>query len=52
MKFLQFLLKILNLFEDHSGRLPPSRKQASRMGLTLSERKNLKRVTQHKDDRT
>lgn len=49
MKFLQFLLKILNLFEDNSGRLPPSRRQISNIGLTLSQRKNLKRVSnQHK----
>ncbi len=51
MKFFEFLLKILNLFEDHSGRLPPSRSQMRRIKMTLSQRKNLKHIAQHKTDK-
>jgi hypothetical protein len=52
MKFLQFLLKILNIFEDHSGRLPPSRSQSPTGGLTLAQRQKLRQVVKHHEDKT
>jgi hypothetical protein len=37
---MEFILKILQLFEEKSGKLP---QRKCRVGLTISERKNLKR---------
>lgn len=46
---MEFILKILQLFEDKTGQFP---RRKCRVGLTISERKNLKRtISAHLDKR-